>query len=319
MKRYFLPLLLFSAFSLVTACEPEGPGDKEPEPPVAEEIIEIPDEHFKYALVSTNSIDTNGDNLGDSDLDLNDDGEVQRSEAELVEGLIIDFQSPENPVTIDLTGIENFVNLKYIKMTGFVYSEIEETPVDEFITYDFTALKRLEYLELNNMATYFMELLDLSGLSNLTEVNLINNMPGYDGYTDANYPDTINLMNVNFEGCTGLTTLNIYNSYLVINFCQVPSLKKLNMRYLEGGEPDVFDFHCLANLEWLDISENRINTLILKNSSVLETLLVNDIGASDIGNYPFLDYICIDNIPEEYEQISTLIDEDTVVVTDCTF
>jgi len=99
----------------------------------------------------------------------------------------------------------------------------------------------------------------------------------------------------------------------------VPSLEQLNMRYLEGGEPEVFDFHCLTNLEWLDISENRIKKLILKNSSVLNILQVDDIGSSDIGNYPYLEYICIDDIPEEREQISTLVDENTVVTTNCAF
>lgn len=91
------------------------------------------------------------------------------------------------------------------------------------------------------------------------------------------------------------------------------------MRYLEGGEPEVFDFHCLTELEWLDISENRIKTLILKNSSVLNMLDVDDIGASNLGNYSYVENICIDDIPEEYEQISTLINEDTVVTINCTF
>ena len=93
------------------------------------------------------------------------------------------------------------------------------------------------------------------------------------------------------------------------------------MSYLEGGEPEVFDFHCLTNLEWLDISENVIPTLILKNSSVLETFLVNDIGANheNWAGYPYIEYICIDDIPEEREQISSLVNDDTVVTTDCTF
>ena len=311
MRNFYLPLLLLFIISFSTSCEPDNSDGPEPE---AEDIIEIPDVHFKNALLNTNSIDTDGDGEGDSAIDLNNDGEIQRSEAELIEGLIIAFNRARNTSVIDLTGIENFVNLKYIKMTNFMFMDGVETPEPNIISYDFKALKKLEYLELSNLPTYYIEILDLSGLSNLTEVNLINNMPGYTGYTDANH-----FMRVNFEGCVSLTTLDTYNSYLIIDFCQIPSLKNLNMRYLEGGEPDVFDFHCLTNLEWLDISENRIKTLILKNSSVLNTLLIDDIGSSDIGNYPYVEYICIDDIPEEFEQIAAIRNENTIVTTDCEF
>ncbi len=69
------------------------------------------------------------------------------------------------------------------------------------------------------------------------------------------------------------------NSFLIIDFCEAPSIKKLNMRYLEGGEPDVFDFHCLEQLEELDISENSVAKLILKNG-----LFLNKLSAYDIGN-----------------------------------
>lgn len=91
------------------------------------------------------------------------------------------------------------------------------------------------------------------------------------------------------------------------------------MHYLEGGEPDVFDFHCLRKLKWLDISENTIDTLILKNSTVLNTFIARDIGSANDTNYPFLEHICIDDFPEEYEQITSLRDENTKVSTDCTF
>lgn len=86
MRNFYLPLLLLFILSFANSCEPDNSENEEPE---AEDIIEIPDERFKHALVSTNSIDTNGDRVGDSDIDLNDDGEIQRSEGELIEGLIL--------------------------------------------------------------------------------------------------------------------------------------------------------------------------------------------------------------------------------------
>jgi hypothetical protein len=324
MKKNFLYLLLFSAVLLVISCEPEGGGDKpeapvdkEPEPPVAEDIIEIPDEHFKHALVDTNSIDTNGDNEGDSDIDLNNDGEIQRSEAELAEGLILHFNYSELGRYLDLSGIENFINLKYLSITG-TGGIMFEGPPSELISYDLTDLKKLEYFELSNIATNYFEVLDLSGLDRLTEVKLITNRPNdYEG--DFRIP--VNYIEVKLQGAGALTKLNMHNSFLKVDLCLVPALKTLDMSYLEGGEPEVFDFHCLTDLEWLDISDNHIDNLILKNSSVLNTLIARDIGYGEDGfaNYPYLEYICIDDIQEEFEQIATLRDENTVVVTDCSF
>ena len=316
MKNPFSALLCLCLMFFATSCEPENSEENEPE---AEDIIEIPDEHFKFALVSTNSIDTNGDGVGDRNIDLNNDGEIQRSEAEAIQGLIITFNFPGIQKFIDLSGIENFVNLKYIKMTHFWFSPDAGAPGSYINTYDFTALKKLEYLELNNMSTNYLDVLDLSGLSALKEVRLINNRPLLQDSWDEDYKIPLNYLVVDMEGVSSLTSLDITNSFLKIDFCQVPSLKELNMFYLEGGEPEVFDFHCLTNLEWLNIGENSIHSLILKNNSVLNTLLAQDIGSADNGNYYYLEYICIDDIPEEFEQIASLRNEDTVVVTDCEF
>ncbi len=318
MKRYFVFLLLFSAIFCSISCEPEG--SEEPRP-VEEEIIEIPDEHFKNALVNTNSIDTNGDHEGDSDIDLNNDGEIQRSEAELIEGLVMEFGYGIKSI-VDLTGIENFINLQYLKIAGNGFPPSEGFLGTDLINYDFTALKKLRYLELNNTITNYIDALKLTGLSNLAEVKLLWNRPYLDdAFNEENIRLSENFMNVQFEGNSSLTELYVHNSHVNINFCQVPTLKRLEFSYLEGGEPEVFDFHCLTQLEWLDISDNHIESLILKNTSVLDTLLARDIGYGEDGfaNYYYLEYICIDDIPEEYEQIATLRDENTVVVTDCSF
>ena len=320
MRKITVFLCMATAMFFIS-CDQENTDDIEPIEPVAEEIIYIADENFKHALVSTNSIDTTGDGEGDSDIDLNNDGEIQRSEANAIEGLIINFYDLEINSFLDLTGIENFVNLNYLKMTGDRDFSGEENSESNLITYDFSALEKLEFLEINNLFTNYMEALNLSGLSNLKEIRLMSNRPYfYEGAND-NYSLPINFMDVNMEGLISLTTLNIHNSYLFIDYCQVPSLKYLDTSYLEGGEPEVFDFHCLTELEYLDISDNHIVSLILKNGSLLNTLVARDIGYGEDGfaNYYYLEYICIDDIPEEYDQIASLRDDDTVVVTDCEF
>ena len=301
MKNTLAAVILFAIFALFsTSCETDSPNEIISEP----ETLYIPDENFKYTLVHTLA------------LDLNDDGEIQRNEAELIERLILHFDYEEISGYVDLTGIEGFINLKYLKITGESANKMEGNLNSELISYDFTNLIKLEFLQLNNIGTNYFGSIDLSGLNNLTEANLSHNRPDYFG---ENIEEPLNFVNVNMDGCTNLTNLSLVNSFLKIDFCDIPSLKTLDMSYLEGGEPDPIDLHCLTKLEWLDISENYFESLILKNSSVLATFKANDIGAAGSSNYPFLKYICIDDIQEEHDQISTLRDENTVVVTNCTF
>lgn len=277
--------------------------------------ILIPDENFKSTLINTNCVDTNDDGIPDSNVDLNNDGKIQKKEANSVEKLILDFDYGAPAKFVDLKGIENFSNLKSLDISGRGGSlYYEEALNEENLTYDFTALRKLEYLKIMYLATEYFDEINLSGLNKLVKVDLSQNRP-MDHYSERN-----KFISINLEGCSNLKNLNIVNSFFTIDFCQAPSLERLNMMYLEGGEPEVFDFHCLTNLKWLNISENRIHTLILKNASVLETLICNNIGSEDeFYNLPFPNYICIDDIPQEWEQIQTMISPDNVITTDCTF
>lgn len=277
--------------------------------------INIPDENFLYTLLNTNCVDTDGDGTADMDADLNNDGVLQKNEINSIENLILKFNYGSPIKYVDLTGIENFGNVKSLQISGISdFIQVGDVLNTENLTYDFTGLRKLEYLKIIYLATEYFDEINLSGLTKLVKLDLYQNRP-MDYYTEKN-----KFLKINMEGCSGLKYLNMTNSFLDINFCQVPSLETLNMSYLEGGEPEVFDFHCLTNLKWLNISENRINSLILKNSSVLETLICKDIGSeNEYFNYPFPDYLCIDDIPEEWAQVQTMIGPDNIVTTDCIF
>lgn len=278
------------------------------------EII-IADDNFREVLFNTNCVDTNGDGIGDRNADLNGDGKIEKKEANAIEGLILQFKY-ETPISFaDITGIEHFSNLKFLNIQGpggyFYEHEVLNT---KNLSYDLTGLRKLEYLQINGLGTEYYDNINCSGLNKLIEVNLSLNRP-MDFYTDKDP-----FVTVNFEACSNLKKLNMTNSFLRIDFCQIPSLEVLDMFYLEGGEPDTFDFHCLENLKWLNIGENRISRLILKNSSVLETFKADGIGDGGINPYlPYVDYICIDDNPTEWEQISTLVGENTIVTTACSF
>lgn len=317
----FYILILF----VLISCEPENPTNPPeiPENPEesSEAIIEIPDEYFKTLLISTNSIDTNADEQGDSNIDLNNDGEIQISEAQNIKGLVLPIDYLEINRVVDFTGINNFKNLKQLIISSLDYVDLEPNTDSIKISYDFSGLNQLEKLQINGVNASYIEDINLSGLSKLKTANLDGIKPTF---FEGDYDIPFNFTTMNLEGCLALEDLSLTNSWLIIDYCEITNLKTLNLYYLEGGEPDTFDFHCLTKLEWLDISENFFEGLILKNNSVLTYFRADDIGSAyydtnNFTNYPFLKYICIDNIQEEIDQVSTLVDENTTVTTNCEF
>lgn len=325
--RPFLFCLLIFIVSI--SCEPENPGNQPeiPENPgsnpeeIPEDIIEIPDEYFKNLLINTNSIDTDANEEGDSDIDLNNDGEIQISEAKNIKGLILPIDYSEIRRVVDFTGINYFENLEQLIIGGY-YDYYLEPNLDSIrISYDFSGLIQLEKLQINGINASYVEDINISGLNKLKKANLDGIKPHF---FEGDYDIPFNFTTMNFEGCVALEDLSLTNSWLIIDYCEIPNLKKLNLFYLEGGEPDTFDLHCLTKLEWLDISENSFEGLILKNNSVLTYFRADDIGSAYYDtnihtNYPFLKYICIDDIQKEFDQISTLADENTTVTTNCEF
>lgn len=319
-------LFCLFVFLVSLSCEPENPGNQ-PEIPEGgpeerpEEIIEIPDAYFKHLLINTNSIDTDANEEGDADIDLNNDGEIQISEANKIKGLILPIDYSEINRPVDFTGINNFRNLNQLIISAPNYVGIEPNRDSVKISYDFSGLLQLEKLRINYLNSSYIEEIDLSGLDKLKTANLDGVKPQF---FEGDYDIPFNFTKMNFDGCVALKELSLINSWLIIDYCEIPNLKKLNLFYLEGGEPDTFDLHCLTQLEWLDISENYFEGLILKNNSVLTYFRAKDIGSGYYDtnthtNYPFLKYICIDDIEEEWEQISTLVDENTTVSTNCEF
>lgn len=254
------------------------------------EIVNIPDANFKTLLLN-------------SGVDLNNDGEIQVCEAEGI--AILNLTALQ---TTDLTGLEAFINLKTLNIGWTHFEYYLNRTVTSF---DFTTLTKLEYLQLIHAESSYVESINLSGLINLKQINIINCRP----YDVDSFDTPEAFINLNIESCTSLEIFDYTNSFLNIDFCQAPSIKNLNCSYLEGGEPEIFDFSCLGKLEILNISENKIDKLILKNGSALTNLNFFDIGF----NYPYPNFICIDDIQEEYDIVAGLIGTNTAVNSYCSF
>lgn len=84
------------------------------------QIVDIPDPNFKNALVNTLCVDTDGDYIVDSNVDTNNDGEIQVSEAETVTFLNVSSNNIESMV-----GIQSFVNLQVLQCTDNLITAID--------------------------------------------------------------------------------------------------------------------------------------------------------------------------------------------------
>ena len=272
---------------------------------VNSQVINIPDVNFKTILTTTICADFNDDGILDGDVDVNNDGNIDTNEALAVVGLEIKDETSEigeNIIIADLTGLNSFLSLKKIRFSGIYFNNQ---------TIDLTALSLLEGVDVVSTDSDTIGSLNLANLSNLSQLDLSNVRP-------FNFEDPNTRINVNLAGCTALQTLLYPNSFLQVDFCQIPQLKNLDCQYLEGGEPEngVFDFGCLTQLETLNIDENFIDVLILKNGSLLNTI-----------NWTYWDYIgypsfiCIDDNPTELQQIQNLstVGPATVINDYCNF
>jgi hypothetical protein len=267
------------------------------------QIVSIPDANFKNLLINSICADFNNDGILDGDVDANNDGEIQESETLNVFQLSVSYMGTDlydKLIISNLTGINSFANLKKIKISGVFFDNIEVK---------LTQLLLLESIVITNSDSDLFNSINLSNLTNLKFLDLTGIRP-----RDFDLPN--NKVNVNLSGCINLQDLKYQNSFMNFDFCQIPNLKNLNSNYLEGGEPDIFDFSCLTHLETLKIDENFVNTLILKNGSTLNSIEMN------YWNYiPYPKFICIDDNPTELKQIQNLggVGLSTVINGYCNF
>ncbi len=161
MKTVFI--LLFLVFGSITSAQ----------------IINFPDANFKNALVNTKCVDSDNNNSIDSDADLNNDGEIDVSEAVKVNTLAIDSLSISS-----LAGIENFKYLKHL-----------DCSFNKLTSLDVQILTNLESLVCgSNQLTS----LNVQGLTNMITLSCSSNQ----------------LTSLNVQGLTNMITLSCGSNQL---------------------------------------------------------------------------------------------------------
>ncbi|MFN8273825.1 MAG: T9SS type A sorting domain-containing protein [Flavobacteriaceae bacterium] len=284
------------------------------------QVVNIPDANFKQLLTSTLMLDTNGDGTLDSDVDTNNDGQIQTSEALAVTLFFlhdyINQQGYSFPIN-NLTGLEAFTNvtelginsisaasidlttmihleklyidhayiLPNINMTGLTNVKYLLGVYSNLSNFQFSSLPNLENIELENVTGFENNFAGLPHLKNLSFINC--------PLTGINLSAAPNLesLKCDFNQLTSLDLSNLIhlkqvsaigNNILSINTTNLPQLEKLDVHFNSLSSLNV---SALSNLKELDCSANIfISSLDVGSLNQLERLICggNQISSLDV-------------------------------------
>jgi len=254
-------ILLFLVFCSITSAQ----------------IINFPDANFKNALVNTKCVDSDNNNSIDSDADLNNDGEIDVSEAVKVNTLSIDSLSISS-----LAGIENF---KYLKHLDCSFNKLTSLDVQiltnmESLVCGSNQLTSLNVQGLTNMITLSCGSNQLTSLNVQGLTNVITLSCGSNQLASLNVQG---LTNLRFFNCSSnqLTSLNAQGLTNVINlYCNSNQLTSLNVQGLinlrnlvsSRNQLTSLDVNALTNLVSLDCYSNQLTSLNVQGLTNLEDL-----------------------------------------------
>jgi hypothetical protein len=261
---------------------------------VHSQIVDIPDVKFKDALLYSNCVDSNDDGIPDMDADLNNDGEIQTSEAEAVIGLYVDRHLIDS-----MEGIQSFVNIEVLDISVSYITTIdlsqnvnlrEVYAESNYYTteLDFSSNPNLKILNcqgnielesLNVTQNSDLELL-YCGASSLSNLDVSQNIMLKELYSDFSLlssVDVSNNINLEFFSCSGDSLLSVdvtNNPNLIELYCYSIELSSLdltqNPNLLElhygGGNMTSLDLSQNINLEVMTCSLSKFPTLDFSNN-----------------------------------------------------
>ncbi len=232
------------------------------------QIVNIPDPYFKNLLVNTHCTDTNwtgGSGVFhiNGDVDTNNDGEIQLSEAQAVK--VLEFDMIDD---FDLAGLENFTNLEFLYFVYFNFSNLD--------------LSGVPWLKTLALHTGSAAAVNLSGLTNLNNINAaFVNFPETDfsglsaledfSFWESSFPslDLSNLSNLK----SIYTTAGPDASLTTVNVSGLTNLESLTVSEFGLTSLDLSD---LVNLKGLSCYDNQLTSLDLSHNNLLTGLECNN-------------------------------------------
>jgi hypothetical protein len=230
------------------------------------QFVAIPDANFKNKLLTTQCSDSNGDGIPDYHADLNSDGQIDITEAHKIIRLDI-----PNAGIDSLDGINNFINLTYLKCNGNHLSKINvngcaklnnlECNNNQLSEINVNGLVQLKNLECsNNQITQ----LNINGLTKLESVGCNSNQ-----VTQLNVNECVKLKEISFF-FNQLTNFNIVGSDSLLRiFCNdnlftnldVDKFTNLTQLICDNNQLTQLDVSKLTHLLSLDCHNNQLTQL----------------------------------------------------------
>jgi len=220
------------------------------------QIIHFPDANFKNALVNTKCVDTDGNGSGDTDADLNNDGEIEISEANGISNLLIDSLNINS-----LSGIHYFSNLQILNCLNNKITELEVSQLAKlkYLNFGFNNVSVISLISNKLLVNLYcnnnkLSNLDLSELNNL-ELFYCNN-------NKISNLDLSKLYNLEILYCSS-------NTFTNINIKNLPNLKKITC---SNGLLNNIELKNLPNLTNLTLLSNKLKSLNLPYLPKLNTI-----------------------------------------------
>ena len=264
------------------------------------QTVTIPDVNFKNALSTSLCVDADLNGTYESDADTNNDGQIQLTEASVIQRLRISGKNIS-----DLTGIQSFSNLKKILCNSNVLTTIDfsanlnlqqiDCSSNNFVSLTINGLSFLDTLKvypntsLQNLTVTNNPLLttltlgsDFGSISSLVNLNCSHNALTSLSVFNNGYPFTnLTTVDCSYNQLTTLplniaiTNLNISNNLFTTFTISKPNLTTLNVSNNNLTTLDVYD---CGNLSSLQYSGNpNLNVLGITNTNIT-TLSVHDLN-----------------------------------------
>jgi Leucine-rich repeat (LRR) protein len=255
------------------------------------QIVNIPNANFKTKLLSASPSNTIAKDLSGNyiDIDLNNDNEIQNSEATQVSYLNI---SNSNILANSLIGLEAFTNLEKIICTNNNINSLNLTFLSnlKYVNCEFSYVSSinvqgLSFLEYINCSNNNISSLNIQNLTNLKEI----------------YCRNMTLNSLNVQGLFNLEKLICGQNYLSnLNVQNLINLKTIDV---DNANLSSLNVQGLINLEYLDCSQNNISTLNLQGLENLKFLYCNFCG---LDNLNFQDSSLLEEVDCSNNNISSL-------------
>ena len=221
------------------------------------QIVTIPDANFKARLLSLSVSDTSGNYI--YDVDTNDDGEIQVSEALAVTNL-----SVSNGSINDLTGIEAFTNLSSLRCNNNLLTVLDVSMLPNL--YDFNcSFNHLTSLNLGALPVLYslscsnnqLQSLNVSGLSYMVVLDCsVNQLTAL----DLSNLDDISQLSCYFNQITSLDLSGL--PYLNNLTCYYNPLIDLNIK--NGKNENTLNFSNCTALQYVCSDDAQIATVQTK-------------------------------------------------------